>query len=148
MNKRETLNAIEDAREAHIEQLEKVKLLIQGMHVKNLTPISKMKCQFGHWLYGDAQKMKDILGVQFYEDLDIIHEAWHLVYAKIYAIYIGEEKEGVFSRLFRKHKVVSAIEREKANLHFKDLEHATKDLLRVLDASQRRVQALNESKFH
>lgn len=148
MNKLQTLNAIENARDVHIEQLEKVKLLIEGRHVKDLTPVSKNKCQFGHWLYDDAEKMKIILGVQFYENLDIIHEAWHLIYAKIYELYIGEEDDGIFSRLFKKHKVVSTLEREKAKLHFKDLEHATKDLLRVLDASQRRAQALKESKFH
>jgi hypothetical protein len=106
-----------------------------------------MKCQFGQWLYGDDERVKTILGVQFYENLDTIHEAWHIQYAQIHAIFIGEEEKGFFSKIFKKHKV-STLEFEKAKLYYKELEHATNDLLRVLDSSLRRVQALSDSKFH
>ena len=147
MNKEETLNAIEHAREAHMEQMDKIKFLIEGKDVDNLTPISKVKCQFGQWLYSDTEKMKRILGVQFYENLDTIHEAWHTQYAKIHAIFVSEEGKGFFSKIFGTHKV-NALEQEKAKVYYKDLEQATKNLLRALDASQRRVQALSPSKFH
>ncbi len=147
MNKEETINIIEYVREAHIEQLEKVQLLSEGKHVENLTPVSKMKCQFGTWLYGDKEGVKNILGVQFYENLDMIHEAWHIQYAKIHAIFVHEKDEGFFSKFFGIHKI-NDLELERSKVYYKELEHITKDLLRVLDASQRRVQALNESKFH
>ncbi len=147
MNKQETINAIEHAREAHIEQMAKVKSLIEGKHVDNLTPVSKIKCEFGQWLYGDKERVKNILGAQFYENLDMIHEAWHIQYAKIHAIFVHEKDEGFFSKIFGVHKI-NALELEKAKVYYKDLEQATKDLLRVLDASQRRVQALSASKFH
>ena len=114
--------------------------------MNNLTPISKKKCEFGHWLYGDEERMKKILGVQFYENLDSIHESWHMVYAKIHAIFIPEEEGGFFSKIFNRHKI-SPLEYEKAKVYYKDLEDATHNLLRLLDASQRRVQALSESKF-
>jgi len=147
MNKQETIDAIERAREAHIEQMDKIKSLIEGKNVDNLTPVSKTKCQFGQWLYGDKEKMKNILGVQFYENLDTIHEAWHIQYAEIHAIFASEKREGFFSKIFATHKI-DALDFEKAKVYYKDLEHTTKDLLRVLDASQRRVQALSPLKFH
>jgi len=147
MNKEETLNAIERAREAHMEQMGKIEFLIEGKDVDNLTPVSKVKCQFGQWLYGDIEKMKHLLGVQFYENLDTAHEAWHIQYAKIYAIFVSEEGKGFFSKIFGTHKV-NTLEEEKAKVYYKDLEQVTKNLLRALDASQRRLQALSPSKFH
>ena len=147
MNKQETINANEHAREAHIGQMAKVKSLIEGKQVDNLTPISKIKCEFGQWLYGDRERVKSVLGVQFYENLDTAHEAWHVQYSKIHAIFVHEKDEGFFSKIFGTHKV-NALEVEKAKVYYKDLELATKNLLRVLDASQRRVQALSEAKFH
>lgn len=147
MNKEETLDAIGRAREAHLEQMDKIESLIEGENVDNLTPVSKTKCQFGQWLYGDKDKIKSILGVQFYENLDTVHEAWHIQYAKIHAIFVNGKREGLFSKIFATHKI-DALDLEKAKVYYKDLEHTTKDLLRLLDASQRRVQALPPSKFY
>ena len=147
MNKQETIEAIEHARKAHIEQMDKIKLLIEGKHVDNLTPVLKTKCAFGHWLYGDKKSIKNILGVQFYDNLDAVHEEWHIQYAKIYAIFADEKEERFFSKLFKMHKI-DELEMEKAKVYYKDLEEITKNLLRALDASERRVQALSPSKFH
>jgi len=146
MNKEEMIIAIKRARKAHLEQMEKVVSLIEGEQVNDLTPISKKKCEFGHWLYGDEERMKKILGVQFYENLDSVHERWHIIYAKIYAVFSEEEEGGFFSKIFKKHKI-SSLEYEKAKVNCKDLEQITDDLLRLLDANERRVLALSESKF-
>ena len=147
MNKEETIDALQRAREAHLEQMDKIASLIEGKDVDNFTPVSKMKCQFGQWLYGDTQRMKSILGVQFYENLDTTHEAWHMQYAKIHAIFANGKKEGLFSKIFATHKI-DPLDLERAKVYYKDLEQTTKDLLRLLDANQRRVQALSPSKFH
>ena len=146
MTKEKTLDAIKYAKEAHKEQMANIKFLIEGKHIDNLTPVSKMKCAFGQWFYKDDQNIKNILGVQFYDNLDSIHEAWHMQYAKIHAIFVSEKEEGFFSKLFKTHKI-SALELEKAKVYYKELEEITKDLLKVLDASQRRTQALSPSKF-
>jgi len=146
MNKEEAIDSLRKAREAHLEQMDKIESLIEGKDVDNFTPVSKMQCQFGQWLYGDKEKMKSILGAQFYENLDTLHEDWHVQYAKIHAILANEKKGGLFSKIFATHKI-DPLELEKAKVYYKDLEHITKDLLRLLDASQRRVQALSPSKF-
>ncbi|WP_434581016.1 CZB domain-containing protein [Sulfurimonas sp. NW15] len=146
MTKEKTIDAMEHAREAHIEQMTKIKFLIEGKNIDNLTPVSKMKCEFGKWFYDDTQEIKSVLGVQFYESLDRIHEAWHIQYAKIHAIFTGAKEEGFFSKLFKTHKV-DDLELEKAKVYYKDLEEITKDLLRLLETSKRRVQALSASKF-
>lgn len=146
MGKKETIEAIEDARKAHLEQMDNIKFLIEGKHVENMTPVLKTKCAFGHWLYGDKESIKNILGVQFYDNLDAVHEAWHIQYAKIHAIFVNEKEEGFFSKLFKTHKI-GELEIEKAKVYYKKLEEITNKLLKTLDTSKRRVQALCESKF-
>jgi len=148
MTKSQTLEAIERARSAHIEQMKKIDLMLRGMRVENPTTVSKMECPFGKWLYG-AQKdfIVSILGLQFYEDLDKAHEAWHMEYAKIYALLIPKKKEGLFAKVFQKEKI-DTLSIDKAKTYYVDLEANTKQLLKMLEKSQRRMMATKEEKFH
>ena len=83
MTKKQILHAIEHAYEYHVEQMEKVTLLVEGNKVKNPTPRMKNECDFGKWLYGDASRIKRLLGIQFYDEMELIHEFWHIQYKKI-----------------------------------------------------------------
>ena len=147
MNKQEMVAAIEYAGKAHINQMNKIEALIEGKKVNELTPVAKTKCDFGKWLYGDSENIRIVLGVQFFDNLDLLHETWHIEYSKIYNIFFGEPKAGLFAKLFSSNKI-NTLEIEKAKVYYKDLQKATQDLLRALEVSQRRVLALNESKFH
>jgi len=148
MTKSQTLEAIERARLSHIEQMNKIDLMLRGMSVENPTSVSKKKCEFGGWLYGEQQEfIISILGLQFYEELDRAHEAWHMEYAKIYALLVPEKKEGFFAKLFHKDSVDTLI-LDKAKTYYIDLEANTKELLKMLEKSQRRMMATNEAKFY
>ena len=147
MNKQEMIEAIEYARRAHIDQMNKIEALIEGKRVNGLTPIAKTKCDFGKWLYGDSENIRVVLGVQFFENLDLLHETWHVEYSKIYNIFFAESTRGLFAKLFSSNKI-NTLEIEKSKVYYKELQKATQDLLRALEVSQRRVLALNESKFH
>jgi len=147
MNKQETLSAIEDARDAHVKQMQKIESLLEGKELEDPTPVAKTKCEFGQWLYGDVQHVKKVLGVQFYENLDVLHEAWHIEYSKIYDIFFAQSKKGFFNNFFA-NKKPEILQIEKAKLYYKELQKTTQDLLRALEVCERRITALGESKFH
>jgi len=147
MNKQETIDAIQRARKAHVDQMNKIKLLVEGKYIDNLTSVLKTQCAFGHWLYGDKESIKNILGVQFYNNLDVAHEEWHMQYSKIYAIFADKKEKRFFSKFFKTEETDN-LEIEKTKVYYKELEKITNNLLKFLDASQRRVQALSPSKFY
>ncbi len=147
MTKSQTLQAIEKVKLSHIEQMEKIDLMLRGMSVENPTTVSKMKCEFGEWLYGENSAfIANILGAQFYEELDREHEAWHIEYAKINALLLQQKKEGFFTKVFSSNKP-DTLSLDKAKTYYIELEAITKRLVKILDKSTRRISAINESKF-
>ena len=146
MTKEETLAAILQAKKAHQFQMQKIEQAILGEKVDNPTALSKKECDFGHWLYGDIET-KILLGEQFFHKLDIAHERWHYEYKRIYDIFFANEKKSFFSGIFSKSGI-SEMERDKAKLYYTELQETTKELLQILAACNRRISALNESKFH
>jgi hypothetical protein len=146
MTKKEVLNAIEKMYEYHLEEMDKISLLVSGKRVKNLPPISKEECEFGKWLYGDAQEMKILLGIQIYSTMEIIHEYWHLMYEKIYDLYYLDN-ESMLEKVFSMHRKLSKEEYKEVQQYYAALRKASSDLLGELDTSKRRVIALKERMF-
>ncbi len=148
MTKSQTIEAIEKARLSHIGQMQKIELMLKGVSVDNPTTVSKMKCEFGKWLYGrDEHFIKNLLGLQFYEELDREHEAWHIEYAKIYELLFAKKKEGFFAKIFQKN-TLDTLSLDKAKAYYVELTVNTERLLKLLEKSKRRMMAINESKFH
>jgi len=147
MTKTETQEAIKQAKEAHELQMQKIEAAINGKEIDNPTAINKTECDFGKWLYDDKNKMKEIIGSQFFTTLDIEHEKWHKEYTKIYHILFRDTpKKGLFSRMLGKNSI-EPMELDKVKLYYVDLQETTTRLLKVLASSERRVAALPESKF-
>lgn len=146
MNKETTLNALQDAKKAHVEQMEKIETLLEGKKIKNPTPLGKTECQFGKIFYGNRDYFYSLLGAQFYEKLDLLHEQWHKEYAKINGLFFQEKSEGFFSKLLGSSKI-DPLYYDKAKLYFVELNAITQELLKLLDTSMRRVEALSDTKF-
>jgi len=147
MTKSESIEAIEKARLSHIKQMEKIEAVLNGMSIENPTAVSKMKCDFGKWLYGDEKDLiATVLGSLFYEQLDEAHENWHIEYAKIHALLFQEKKTGFFAKIFDSNKIDS-LTIDKAKTYFVELEQITKTLLGLLEKCERRMDALSESKY-
>jgi len=146
MNKEETLKALEDAKRSHIEQMGKIVQLLSKKQILDPTPLNKKECEFGKIFYGNRETFYTILGAQFYEKLDFLHERWHKDYAKINVLFFQENKNGLFSKLLGANKI-DPLAYDKAKLYYVELKSITDELLRVLDISLRRVEALNDSKF-
>jgi len=146
MNKEEMLLSIERAKHAHLEQMYKIDALTKGKKVKNPTPIGKMNCECGGWFYANEKLMKDILGLQLFERLDMYHEQWHTEYLHIYDIFFKNRNKGLFSKLIGSDKI-SEMDLDKAKLYYVELKETTDELLKVSNAAERRVAAVGDAKF-
>jgi hypothetical protein len=147
MTKKQVIKAIDHAQEYHLQQMEKVSLLVNGKKVKNPTPLSKDACEFGYWLYGEGGRIKKLLGIQFYKSMDLIHEYWHMQYEKIYNIYYDVEDDGIFTKLLGYKRKLSPQEHQEVQELYASLQQATDDLLEALIASKRRIIALKDRVF-
>lgn len=147
MNKQETLAAMEKAKTSHEAQMAKIETLLDGLEVNQPTPIAKIDCSFGKWLYGEENHLEDLLGVQFYTKLDKQHEEWHSQYIKIYNIFFKDKKSGFFAGLLGKNKVDDLLI-DKAKMYFTELQPISVELVQTMDASHRRITAMSDAKFH
>ncbi len=123
MNKIQTLEAIVDARNFHLYEMEKIALVIGGEKIDNPTAVSKTKCAFGQWLYADENQLKKILGALFYNNLELIHAQWHNEYINIFKIFFKDEKKSFFSKLIGAK--VDDMEIDKAKLYFRELDNTS-----------------------
>ena len=146
MNKTKTLESIQNARKAHILQMEKIEAAIDGKIVNNPTALSKTECGFGQWLYDDTNNLRNVLGAFFYDNLDALHEKWHLEYCRIFEIFFKNEKKGLFSKIIGTSKI-SAMDVDRAKLYYSELKVTTEELLKALASSERRIAALSETRF-
>ena len=148
MDKEKTIGAIVNARKAHEIQMKKIAALLKGKEVENPTAVLKTECEFGKWLYDEDNHLKEVLGELFYSNLETLHSKWHVEYKRVFDIFFkNEKKKGFLSNFFNSDKI-DDMELDKAKLYYFELEATTKELLRVITSSQRRIEALNEAKFY
>jgi hypothetical protein len=146
MNKEKTLQALEEARDLHIEQMYVIEDYFNGEGVDDPISMDDAENDFREIFYGHKEEISHILGVQFYKKLDQLHRDWHLQYEKIDKIFFRKKRGGFFARFFSKHKV-SYGEHQLAKRYYHELKEITGEILYLFDASMRRVAALNDSKF-
>jgi len=148
MTKEDALTAVKKAREAHELQMEKIDAALNGKEIANPTAVEKTKCEFGKWLYDPKNHIQEIIGSQFYENLDVEHEQWHREYLRIFNIlFKNTKKQGLFSKILGK-SAVDPLEVDKAKLYYAELQETTSRLLKALGSAERRISALQETKFH
>ncbi|WP_324172530.1 CZB domain-containing protein [Sulfurimonas sp.] len=147
MDKIKTLESIQNARKSHEAQMSKIKAAIDGEKVDNPTAVVKTKCAFGMWLYDDENHLRYIVGSLFYDNMEKLHAKWHDEYFRLFNIFFKEEKKSFFSNIVGS-STISEMELDKAKFYYSELEETTQKLLKVLGSSERRISALQESKFH
>jgi len=147
MNKEKTLQSIQNAIKVHEMQIDKIMDAIEGKDVKDPIAVDKSDCEFGKWLYGPDNQLRSVLGSFFYDQIEVLHIRWHSEYAKIFDILFKTQKKGFFSKIMGTPKI-DEMELDKVKLYFSELKITTKELLKVLGSSERRISALPESKFH
>ncbi len=147
MDKSKTLEAIQSARKSHKAQMLKIEQALDGEDIDNPTAVSKIECNFGLWLYGKDNHVKEILGSQFFSAIELYHSRWHGEYLRIYNILFKKKKKGFFSKMIASPKIDS-MELDRVKLYHSELKATTNELLKILASSERRLEAMSESKFY
>lgn len=149
MTKESIVQKIKKARQSHNYQIQKIKFLVEGMPLKeDPTPVSYRECGFGSWMYGDEEQLRKLIGNSSYEEIEKQHILWHKEYQKIYQIYYGEAKKGLFSKLTGGGKPkVDSLQQDKAKAYYSDLKSMTYTLLHMLEGLERRIENMPESCF-
>ena len=148
MTKEDMLHKIKSARQSHNYQIQKIKFLVEGVPLKeDPTPVSYKACGFGSWMYGDEEQLRKLIGPKSFEEIEQQHIIWHTAYQKIYEIYYGQAKKGLFAKFTGGKPKVDSLQQDKAKAYFNDLQKITYDLLEKLNALEKRVSLMSESHF-
>jgi len=147
MDKNITLESIQNAIKAHEAEMARIEDAILGNYVEDPVSTGKTQCPFGRWIYNENNHLKEILGAQFYNTIDEQHTKWHSEYLVIYNILFKNQKKQGFLSKMMKIKSIDGMELDKVKAYYADLQITTSELLKILGASERRVEAMSESRF-
>ena len=129
-------------------QMEKIESALDGREVENPTAVEKTQCNFGKWLYSDEKHLRNILGSLFYNNIEALHGKWHNEYGLVFGVLFKTQKKvGMFAKMVGLGKA-SDMDIDKAKLYYSELKKTTDELLKAIAVAERRVSALQESKFH
>ena len=151
MKKEEILQHLIEAKKAHIQWLEKAKLLVNGIKIKEYSiPIDATECEFGKWFYSDAQKLSALSNnpLECMQSIELLHFELHTIYLKIFHIYFNDEEKGFFSKIFSfKKKQITPTQQQQAMEHFYQMEKISHDLVAQIEKLHRRILAIPEEKL-
>lgn len=150
MDKNEVLDQLRAAKAAHINWVQRAKILIAGFKVdESAIPVNSTQCQFGKWFYSDAQKLNGIQNnpMECMNSIEQLHFDLHDVYLNIYKIYYETESGGFFSKIFGKKKKISEEDKQQAKEYFTSMEKISKELVAEINKMERRIVATSDKEF-
>jgi len=147
MNKAHTVQSIINIIKDHNLKMRIIQDALKGQKIYETIPKEPKLCIFTIWLKDGDNHFKEILGTLFFGNLKKLHTQWYSEYIKIYNIFFKEEEKGILSRLLHAPKA-NEMDIDRAKLYYLDLEKYSQELLHSLASSKRRLEALNETKFH
>jgi hypothetical protein len=150
MDKNEVLEQLRAAKAAHINWVQRAKMLIAGFKVdESAIPVNSTQCQFGKWFYSDAQKLNAIQNnpMECMTSIEQLHFDLHDVYLNIYKIYYETESGGFFSKIFGKKKTISEDAKKLAKEYFDNMEKISKELVAEINKMESRIVATPDKEF-
>jgi len=150
MEKDIILRQLRSAKAAHINWVQKAKLLIEGVEIdKNTIPINSTECQFGQWFYSDAQKLNELRNnsLDCMKNIENYHAQLHDIYLQIFKLYYLIENRGFFKKLFNKKKKINEETTKKGREYLIQLEKISKELLAEIGRLERRVIAISNEEI-
>ena len=150
MQKNEVLEQLRAAKAAHVNWVQRAKLLISGFQIdESSIPVNSTQCQFGKWFYSDAQKLNALQNnpMKCMNDIEQLHFDLHDIYLEIYKIYYETESKGFFSKIFGKKKKISEDAKVLAKQYFQSMEEVSKKLVEEINRMERRIVAISEKEF-
>ncbi len=150
MDKNEVLDQLRAAKAAHINWVQKAKMLIEGFKIdEKAIPVNSTECKFGQWFYKDAQKLNALQNnpLECMTEIEQLHFQLHDVYMKIFKLYYDTAEKGFFSKLFGSKKKVSEEAQRLAKDYFTEMEDISKRLIEEINRMERRIIAIQESEL-
>ncbi len=147
MEKHTILDQLRAAKAAHINWVQRAKMLISGFKMEeDAIPVNSTQCQFGKWFYSDAQKLNGLRNnpLDCFEKIEKLHFDLHDIYLNIYKIYYDMESQGFFSKLFGKKRKITEDSVKLAKEYFSSMEEVSKELVKEINLMERRIVALPE----
>lgn len=147
MEKNEALKEMENAIEAHEEQLKTSRLMAYGMSVdEEAAALDEKKCLFGRWLYRNKSWLKRFFGASTIEEIEKLHVLWHSENRKIYEIYTHKKGGGFFGKLLGKKRFEEG-DLDRAKAYYAELKNITEELLKRMKLLQIRARSRPESDY-
>lgn len=150
MEKSEILEQLRAAKAAHINWVQRAKLLISGFQIdESSIPVNSTQCQFGKWFYTDAQKLNAMQNnpMECMSTIEQLHFDLHDIYLNIYKIYYETESKGFFSKIFGKKKKINEDAKELAKKYYQNMEEVSKKLVAEINRMERRIVAISDKEF-
>jgi hypothetical protein len=150
MEKSEILEQLRAAKAAHINWVQRAKLLISGFQIdESSIPVNSTQCQFGKWFYTDAQKLNAMQNnpMECMNTIEQLHFDLHDIYLNIYKIYYETESKGFFSKIFGKKKKITDEAKALAKKYYQNMEAVSKDLVAEINRMERRIVAITDKEF-
>ena len=150
MNKSDILTQLRAAKAAHINWVQRAKLLISGFDVnEDSIPVNSTECKFGKWFYSDGQLLSTIRNnpSECMTEIEDLHFQLHDVYLNIFSIYYNTEKKSFFSKLFGSKKKISDSDRELAKQYYIEMEEISKKLIENINRMERRIVAISDAEI-
>ena len=150
MKKDEVLTQLRAAKEAHVNWVQKAKMLISGFTInKEAIPVNSTECQFGKWFYSDAQKLNALQNnpLECMTNIEKLHFELHAIYMKIFKIYYEMGEPGFFAKLFGAKKKIQQSDKELAIVYFDEMEKVSTRLIEEINRMERRILAISEKEM-
>jgi len=150
MKKTEILEHLRAAKVAHINWVQRAKLLISGLDIKEESiPVNSTECRFGKWFYGDGQLLNAIRNnpTESMQNIEKLHFELHDIYLNIFKTYYSTQEQGFFSKLFGKEKKISESEHIMALQHFDRIKEISNKLIEEINVLERRISAISDAEI-
>jgi hypothetical protein len=150
MEKNEVLDQLRAAKAAHINWVQKAKMLIEGFDIdKSSIPVNSTECQFGKWFYSDAQKLNALRNnaLECMGSIEDLHFRLHDIYMKIFKLYYSMEKKGFFAKLFGKKNELTEEKVRLGREYFAQMQDVSKQLLEEINRLERRIITIPEDEM-
>jgi hypothetical protein len=148
MKKIEIVQKIRSARLAHVQWVQRAKSLVNGLPIKEEDiPLTSDSCTFGKWFYSDGQILLAIFNEKYVKELEVLHNSLHDEYMSIFKIYFDLSNLGFFSKLFKKAKKISELEKTQAMMHLSNLEKVSDKLIKHLNIMETKINMADATMF-
>lgn len=150
MNKEAILEHLRTAKAAHINWLQRAKLLIEGLDIKeDSIPVNSTECRFGEWFYLEAQKLNGLRNnsSESMDHIEILHSKLHSTYLNIFKIYYSETERSFFAKLFSFKKKIEKEDENIARKYYAELEKISIDLLEEIHLLERRITVISQEEI-